>query len=153
MNARLLIVTDLGLLQAYRLELREESSPRITLMERFVFEPAHLHMTERITDSAGRRARPAGKMGGGTMADTHNLKLETRRRLVRQIAQTIDDLANAHGPDGFWLAAQREILRPVLELLSHRARNRIEKKVPRDLTKLRPKEVLAYFLPKPKARR
>jgi hypothetical protein len=146
MKTRLLVVTDLGLLKAYHLELRDQGSPHMTLLEQVVLEPAHKHLTQQITDSAGRRAAPAGRMGGATMSDGHNLELETRRRLTRQIAQKIELLAGQSGAELCWLAAHKEILRPVLELLSGPVRARVEKSVPNDLTKLEPKDVLAHFL-------
>jgi hypothetical protein len=146
MKARLLIVTDLGLLKAYRLEPREEGSPRLTLIEQFVLEPAHQRLTQQLTDSAGRRAAPPGNMGGGTMADSHNLLLENRRRLIRQLAQKIETLANSNSSDGFWLAAQKEILHPLVDSLTRGVRDRIEKSLPEDLTKLEPKQMLGHFL-------
>jgi hypothetical protein len=147
MNAKLLIVTDLGLLKAYKIEWRNDSSPRLTLLEELVFQTAHQHLADKITDSAGRRAAPAGgNTGGATMTDTHNMELETRRRLTRQIAQRIEALAGLHASEACWLAAQKEILRPVLEELPQALRPRIEKKIPLDLTKLEPKEILARFL-------
>jgi hypothetical protein len=146
MKTRLLIVADLGLLKAYKLELREEGSPRMHLLEQLALEPAQKHLAEQITDSAGRRAAPGGNMGGGTITDGHNLELETKRRLIRQIARKIEDLAGAHPSDACWLAAQKEILRPVVESLPHSLHARIEKKVPSDLTKLEPKQVLGHFL-------
>jgi hypothetical protein len=146
MNARLLIVTDLGLLKAFKLEPRDGGSPRLTLVEQHVLEAAHQHLTRQVTDSAGRRAAPPGNMGGGTMADGHNLLLENRRRLVRQLAQKIEVLARADGSGGLWLAAQKEILHPLVDSLPREVRDRIEKSLPEDLTKLDPKQVLAHFL-------
>ncbi|MCX6904370.1 MAG: host attachment protein, partial [Verrucomicrobia bacterium] len=117
MKAKLLIVTDLGLLKAFQLDPREEGSPRISLREQLVLEPAHQHLTDRITDSAGRRATPGGGMGGGTMTDGHNLELETKRRLIKEIAKKIQALINLPDSPNCWLAAQKEILRPILESL------------------------------------
>ena len=145
MKTKMLIVTDLGLLKVYRYETPKEGSPRITLLEQLVLEPAHLHLTDQITDSAGRRDTPAGKMGGGTMADSHNLQLEVKRRLVKTIARKVEALAGAAGAEGCWLAAHKEIVHPILDELSHAVRSRIEKLVPRDLTKLEPREVLGHF--------
>ena len=146
MKARLLIVTDLGLLKAFQFDPREEGSPRISLREQLVFEPAHQHLTDRITDSAGRRATPGGAMGGGTMSDGHNLELETKRRLIKEIVKKIQALISTPGSPNCWLAAQKEILRPILEALPPSVRARIEKQVPLDLTKLEPKQVLEHFL-------
>jgi hypothetical protein len=146
MKDRLLIVADLGMLKAYRLEFRNEGSPRMTQIEQLVLEAGQQHTTQQITDSAGRRAAPAGRMGGGTMADAHNLELETKRRGVRLIAQKIEDLLGSVAANGCWLAAQKEILRPVVDSIPQSLRPRIELQVPRDLTKLESRQVLEHFL-------
>jgi hypothetical protein len=146
MKARLLMVTDLGLLKAFRFEEHQGESPRLIPIEQMNFEPAHQHLTEQITDSAGRRASQAGARGGGTMADRHNLELEVRRRLIKKIALRIEEIVSGHGADGWWLAAQKEIMHPILEALPQGLRARAETQVPRNLTKLEPREILNHFL-------
>ena len=145
MKTKLLIVTDLGLLKAYKLELHNEGSPRMILQEEIVLEPANQHLADRVTDSAGRRAATAANTGGGTLADSHNLELEIKRRLIKKLARKVETLA-AHGPDGCWLAASKDLLHPILEALSKPIRDRIEIHLPRDLAKLQPKEVLGHFM-------
>jgi hypothetical protein len=144
MKSKLLIVTDLGLLKAYHLQFREEGSPKLSLLDQTVFEPAHQHVTDQVTDSAGRRAAPT--QGGGSIADSHNLKLEVERRLVKQLAQKIEALAMPAPSEGFWLAAPKDLLRPITEALPQTVRARVEKQLALDLTKLEPKEVLSRFL-------
>jgi hypothetical protein len=146
MKDRLLIVADLGMLKAYHLEFRDEGSPRMTLIEQLALEAGQQHTANQITDSAGRRAAPAGRMGGATMADAHNLELETKRRGVRLIAQKIESLLASVTPNGCWLAAQKEILRPVVDSIPQALRPRIEMQVPHDLTKLDTKQVMEHFL-------
>jgi hypothetical protein len=146
MKSKLLIVTDLGLLKAYKAELRDEGSPRLILLEELVLESAHQHLTEQITDSAGRRAAHAGNAGGGSMAKNHNLELEAKRRLIKTLAQKITELASLSPKESCWLAAHKEIMHPVLEALPQAVRLRIEKQVPLDLTKLEPKAVMDRFL-------
>jgi hypothetical protein len=146
MKARLLMVADLGLLKAFRLEQPEQGSPRLIPLEQLSLESAHQHLTDQLTDSAGRRASHPGTRGGGTMADRHNLDLEVRRRLIKKLARKIEEIATGHGEDGWWLAAHKEILHPILEALPQALRARAETQVPRDLTKLEPKEILGHFL-------
>jgi hypothetical protein len=146
MKARLLMVADLGLLKAFRLEQPEAGSPRLIPLQQMSLESAHQHLADQLTDSAGRRATHPGNRGGGTMADRHNLDLEVKRRLIKQIARKIEEIANGEGTEGWWLAAHKEIIRPILEALPQALRARAETQVPRDLTKLEPKEILAHFL-------
>ena len=100
-----------------------------------------------VTDLAGRNTGSGQGRGGGPMADVHNLELEMKRRSLRQLVSHIETLAQANPGDGCWLAAPKEIMHQVLESLAPPVRGRIEKSVPRDLTKTEPKELLEYFLP------
>jgi hypothetical protein len=145
MKSKLIILADLGLLKAYHLETPDTGSPRLKLVEETAFASAHQHLTDRITDSSGRRNSPGAKAGGGPLADSHNLELEVRRRMIRQIASGVKKLLQLAGADGCWLAANKEMLRPLIQALPKTAQVRIERKVARDLTKTETRQVLRYF--------
>jgi Protein required for attachment to host cells len=80
------------------------------------------------------------------LADDHNLKLESKRRLIRQIADHIERLIQRNDFDGCWLAAHKEINHQILKELSLAIRERIKKNLPLDLTKVGQKELLDQFL-------
>jgi hypothetical protein len=147
MNTKMLLAADLGLLKAYKVEFRPKASPHLELLSHTVFTEAHQRISEKVTDLAGRNTGSGQGRGGGPMADVHNLELEMKRRSLRQLVSHIETLAQANPGDGCWLAAPKEIMHQVLESLAPPVRGRIEKSVPRDLTKTEPKELLEYFLP------
>jgi predicted transcriptional regulator len=70
---------------------------------------------ETVTDMAGRHSGPTQKNWGAPLGDDHNLKLETKRRLIRQIAGHIQRLIERTGSDGCWIAAHKEINQQILE--------------------------------------
>jgi hypothetical protein len=146
MKNKLVIITDLGLLKAYRIELTPKHTPRLKPLKEIVLEPAHQRVTEMVTDMAGRHVAPTAKSWGAPMIDDHNLKLETERRLIKQIAKHIERLVERHGHAGCWLAAHKEINHEILQELPKAVRDRIEKNLPRDLAKVEKKELLEYFL-------
>ena len=74
------------------------------------------------------------------------MKLEYKRRLVRQLAGHIERLVGDAGGDGCWLAVQKEINHQILKELSPSVREQIKKNLALDLTKTGPKEVLNQFL-------
>ncbi|MGC8989376.1 MAG: hypothetical protein ACP5MD_04570, partial [Verrucomicrobiia bacterium] len=61
---KLLIVTDLGLLRAYRRELTPMGTPRLELIEETRFEDAHVRVKDKVTDFAGRRGASGGSHVG-----------------------------------------------------------------------------------------
>jgi hypothetical protein len=150
MKNTLVVVADLGCLKAFRLENNQfNRSPRLELIEEFQNPEAHGKLVEKVTDLSGRFPRGSGTANGagGAMSDgeRHNIELESRRRLVRQLAQRFNQLARNQEFERCLLAASKEINRQFLEELEPQVRAKIEKNVPADLTKLEPAEILRHF--------
>jgi hypothetical protein len=146
MKRKLIIVADLGLLKAYNADFPAEQSPRLEQLDEVVLEDAHTRVIDKLSDLAGRHAAPAQKNWSAPLGDDHNMKLESKRRLVRQIAAHIERLVGEAGGDGCWLATQKEINHRILDELSPSVREHIQKNLALDLTKTGPKEVLNQFL-------
>jgi len=144
MNGKLVIVTDLGRLKAYRFELTPQQTPRLELIEELCFDEAHGRLDNWVTDVAGRRG--GGQTGTGTpLIDANNLKLENERRIIRQISIHIEALIQRNDPEVIWLAAQKEINPRILEELPHGIRAQIEMNLPCDLVGAHPPAVLDAF--------
>jgi len=150
MKNTLVVVADLGCLKAFRLENSHlNRASRLELLQEFQNPDAHGKLVERVTDLSGRFPRGSGaaNSAGGAMSDgeRHNIGLENRRRLVRQLAQRFNQLARHDEVERCLLAASKEINRQLLDELEPRVRAKIEKNVPADLTKLEPAEILRHF--------
>jgi protein required for attachment to host cells len=149
MKNTLVVVADLGCLKAFRLENNQVSqTPRLELLEQFENADAHGKLSDRVSDLSGRFPRSTGKSNGaGGMSDgeRHNIALEQRKRLVRQLAQRLNSLARPHEVERCLLAASREIHHQLLDELEPQVRAKIEKNIPADLTKLERAEILEHF--------
>jgi hypothetical protein len=146
MKNKLLVVTDLGLFKAYRCELTPQQTPRLATLEETVLEEGRRRFDEMVTDMAGRHTGPTQKSWGAPMTDDHNLRLETKRRLIKKIAAEIERLVEREDAETVWLAADPDINPRILEELAPAIRSRIEKNISLDLTKARANEVLDHFL-------
>jgi len=109
---------------------------------------AHEKLVDKVSDLSGRFPRSTG--GGGARAamsdgERHNIELESRKRLVRQLAQRFNALARSPKIERCLLAASREINHQLLQELEAPVRAKIEKNVPADLTKLQRAEILQHF--------
>jgi hypothetical protein len=142
----LLIAADLGTLKAYRLEFTPQNTPRLEELETVALEEAHAKVVELVTDLAGRRAAPMQKEWAAPLSDDHNLTLELRRRLIRQLATRIECLIQGSEYQNCWLAAPQEITHQIVDELTPSVRQRIKRVIPCDLTRATPKEVLDQFL-------
>ena len=74
MTNKLLIVTDLGVFKAYKVELTPRHTPRLVPVEDIVLEDARLRVIETVTDMAGRHSGPTQKNWGAPLGDDHSLK-------------------------------------------------------------------------------
>ena len=145
MREKLVFVADLGSFKVYRMAPDPLVSPHLELVAQQLL--AHPRLAEQVTDSAGRNSAPTQKKWGAPLSDGNHLELETRRRLIKKLAQWIEDFAAHHAGDDCWLAAPKEINHQLCEELSATTRGRIEKNLPLDLTKVEPKSLLDRFRP------
>ena len=152
MNNKLVVVTDLGSFKAYKLETNNQhSTPRLELIEEFNLVDAHGKMLDHLTDVAGRYHAPVMGKWASPWGERHNIELERKRRLVKQVAYALTDLLRRNGPDGCYLAAGKEINHQIVAELPRDARAKIEKIVACDLTKAEKLEILRHFeIPKAK---
>jgi len=149
MKNTLVLVADLGCLKAFKLEKGEtNTSPRLEPIEEFSQPEAHERIVEEVTDMAGRFTRGTTKSNAaGAMSDgeRHNIELEKRKRLIRQLAQRVNRLARDHDVERCWMAASREINQPLLNELEPDVRAKIQTIIAADLTKLGRAEILKRF--------
>jgi hypothetical protein len=148
MKNTLLVVADLGGFKAFKLENHQVSrAPRLELLEQYDNASAHERIGDRMSDLSGRFPRGTASRSGGAMSDgeRHNIELETRKRLVRNLATRLNVLAGDPAIDRCFLAASREINHQLIEELDPAIRLKIQKNVPADLTKLERTEILSHF--------
>src|SRR5215831_7981894 len=141
MKNTLVVVTDLGCLKAFKLENNDlpNSTLRLELLEQFNNAEAHGKLVDRVSDLSGRfprRTSNSNMTGAMSDGERHNIELELRRRLVRQLAQRLNALARSKEIERCLLAASREINHQLLEELEPEVRAKIAKNIPADLTKL-----------------
>lgn len=147
MRLDLLITADLGNMKAYRVSVDELSGKtHIHLLADELLPEAHKKITETETDVPGRYSIRTGKVALGRPAgELHNVDLERRKRLLCQLAQSIDSLLQREGAGRWGLAAPAELLSKLQEKLSAASRERLVKTIPADLTKGDKDEILCRF--------
>jgi len=146
MTNKLLVVTDLGSFKAYKLEANNlHSTPRLELIEEFDLTSAHGKMVNQVSDLAGRYHTPTMGKWSTTWGERHNIELERKRRLIKQVAAALTDLLRRDGAEVCYLAASKEINHQIIAELPREARAKIEKIVPCDLTKAEKSDLLKHF--------
>ncbi len=149
MKNTVIVVTDLGSFKAYRLDQDGlHSSPRLELIENFNTVTAHGKLGDKLTDQAGQFPKGQGMPGTtGDMSngERHNIELEQRKRLIKQLAERFNTVVGDEKVERCFFAAGREYNQQIVDELAPRARAKIEKNVPHNLTKIDKSELLKHF--------
>jgi hypothetical protein len=142
MKNKIVVVTDLGSLKAYKLANAQPGiSPRLELIEELQLNGAHQKLTEQVSNGAGRFGK-GGVGNGAAVGERHNIELEHRKRLVKQLTDKLSTLLRADGVEGCLFAASKEINHAITEALEPRLRAKLVKNLAADLTKLSKAELL-----------
>jgi hypothetical protein len=145
MKNTVVVVADSGAFKAYRLQRTPLNTPRLELIKEFAPVSGHGRLADQVSDQAGRYHAPGGGKGSTPWGERHNIDLEQRKRLVRELATELEGVLNQPGVETCLLAASKEINHQILESLTGPARAKIEKSLPMDLTKLEPAQLLERF--------
>src|SRR5439155_14511103 len=114
MKKQLLIVTDLGSFKAYAVDdSRLHNAPRLELIEHFSLEAPRRRIAGKLSDLAGRYRSP-GSRGGAPLGERHNIELEEKKRLVRQLSRRLDALMSDGEVSSCYFAASKEIAQRIL---------------------------------------
>jgi len=146
MKNNIVVVTDLGSLKAYKLaEAQPGVSPRLELLDELQLDSAHQKLTDKVSDHGGQFGK-GGLGSGAAVGERHNIELEHRKRLVKQLTEKIATLLRADGVDGCYFAASKEINHVITEALEPQLRAKFVRNIAADLTKLGKVELLARLV-------
>lgn len=142
---KIIIVADLGHFKVYEVSKNPLESPRIELKKSYDIIKAHGRLGEKLSDEAGRFGIKGGKEGIKGYGEPHNIELENRKKLIKQISSDINDLIKKAEPSGWYLAASKSINNQILKNLEPSVREKLLKNVMADLTKKHKSGILDYF--------
>jgi len=141
----LIIVTDRGTLKAYKVNDTPTRGPSLKLVQAFDTTDAHGRYQDKMTDQAG--AFPSGAAPGqmNSIAERTGIDTENDRRIVKQLADSIVDVVEREGKDGWSFAAPASIHSAVFDQLPSEIRERIVEHVKSDLVKIEPSKLPGHF--------
>jgi hypothetical protein len=110
--------------------------------------PVIRRISDQVTDRAGQFAKGSLSFAAiNDMADgeRHNLDLERRRRAVKQMAMRVGELLQQETLETCYLGTSKMINQTVLRTLADKVRQRIQKNVTANLTRLNPSAIFKHF--------
>lgn len=140
----LIIVTDRGSLKAYKVSETPTRGPHLQLVQAFDTTDAHGRYQDKLTDQAG--SFPSGAAPGqNSIAERTGIDIENDRRIFKQLADSISEIAGREGRDGWSFAAPASIHSAIVELLPPAVRDKIVEHVKSDLVKIEPAKLAGHF--------
>ena len=132
MKPALVVVADLGNFKAYHWDGNElHSTPRLELVDAFeTVDARSKRVRNTLTVLEGRSANGGSNpklAGAGSDGEQHNMHLEKRRRLVRQMAEGLTALLKPKQIERCFFAAPQEINEQIVENIPSDVRRKIEK--------------------------
>ncbi len=113
----LIIVTDRGSLKAYKVNETPTRGPSLQLVQAFDTTDAHGRYQDKLTDQAGAFPSGAAPGQGNSIAERTGIDIENDRRIFKQLADSIVDIVEREGKDGWSFAAPASIHAAVVDLL------------------------------------
>src|SRR4029077_3970638 len=99
----LIIVTDRGTLKAYKVSDPPTRGPSLQLVQAFDTTDAHGRYQDKLPDQAGASSSGApGQMN--SIAERTGIDNENARRIVKQLADSITEVVEREGKDGWSFA-------------------------------------------------
>jgi hypothetical protein len=145
--SKVIIAVDLGHFKAYRLTKDPyEKSPKTELIGSYDSIPARLKLSDKLSDAAGRFRLSGGRNGKAAgFGEAHNLETEEEKRLIKQIAEDINQLVRRENCESWYLAAARNINSQIVDNLEPSVKAKMEKNLPCNLTKAGKGDLLDHF--------
>lgn len=143
-----MIVTDRGSLKAYRVTETPTRGPSLQLVRAFNITDAHGKLVDKLSDSAGRFPVTEGAgahRGPASIAERPQLATEMERRIQKELADQIANIASQNAKEGWSFAAPAEIHAAIVDLLPATVRERIVEHVKSDLVKVEPVKLISRF--------
>ncbi len=141
----LIIVTDRGTLKAYKVNDTPTRGPSLRFVQAFDTTDAHGRYQDKLTDQAGSFPSGAAPGQGSSIAERTGIETENDRRIVKQLADSIVEVVEREGKDGWSFAAPASIHSAVVELLPASVRDKIVEHVKSDLVKIEPAKLPGHF--------
>ena len=144
---KIVFVADLGHFKAYTFTKTPQGTGKLDLIESFDSLEAHGKFSDKVTDSAGKFGESVGKnsfvQGSG---EAHNIDTENEKRLVKNIAKSINKIVIERNCDSWFLAAEKAINGQIVEYLDPAVKSKLEKNIAANLTKAEKTEIVSRFM-------
>jgi len=141
----IIIVGNLGEVKVYKVNKYERTikgelkvNYNLEMLNAIDYIDSHKKLQDIVTDQAGRFRDNIG--------EEHELENERKRRVLKEIAEDIDTINTKLNPTRVFLSFTKEYMPKLLDELSEKSKQVINKTIPSDLVKTPRDKILEHFL-------
>lgn len=143
-----MVLCDLGHFRAYIVDYPSEASPVYKLVFEKIFEESFQRTIERVADRAGRHfAPPITHTVAAPISDDNNLLVESKKRIIKQIAHLLVQQLITYPQITCWFAAPAKILNSIIKELPRCLLERLDKIQVRNFVNMHPHDIIEVFDP------
>jgi hypothetical protein len=155
-DGSIIVIGDVGQLKAYRVSnvkgvdrfesmqvshTQKRGTPKestvMELIADYDYLESHGRISEKMSDKTGKLGNSSG--------EPHNMKLEQKKRALKDIGKDIGTLIVKESPAKWYLAFAKDSLNQLTEMLDPQVRNTLKKSIGSNLTKMDKNKILPYF--------
>lgn len=167
-DGHIIIIANLGGLEAYRVETIKGADPQETRnvaagtqkertnlrsITKIDYIEPHTRTSDDMSDQLGRRGHSSGKPSGEgrgiqlstSSGEPHNRALEEERHGMQLIADDITRLVSDAKPQRWHLAFPQENLDRLLEMIDTKTKETLGKSIGKNLVNAHAKDLLSFF--------
>jgi len=147
--SEIIITVDLGTINAYEIvrDPFKVESDRLEIIKSYVTHEPLTRASKKYSNSSGKFYQGGGTSGTTSGAgEQHAVEIEAEKRLIKKLAQDINELVSDKNCNKWFLAADRSINKQLLEYLTPGVRAKLKKNVAANLTKFEKTELVSYFV-------
>jgi len=141
MLSKLIIVADLQHYKLFKNKQDPLNRESLELLESIDSLEVHQKISEKVSDRKGNFTSVRGSGSG----EDHNIELEEERRRIKEIAKQISESLKNHEYKCWYFAAPKAINNKIVEMLDSSVKEKMEKNLHADLTKIHENELLKHF--------
>ncbi len=141
----IVILADLGHFCAYALSRTPLGTGKLDLIECFDSMDAHTRYSDKVSDRAGKFGQARGANWSKGYGEPHKTHVEEERRLIKNIARSINKIIQETNCQQWHLVAQKTINGQIVDHLDPAVLTRLKKNIAADLTKADKEEILSRF--------
>jgi aminopeptidase N len=140
---KVVVITDLGHFKAYRFSKTEQGTGKLDLIDSYDSIESHRKISEKLSDNASSNIERSVEVKN--TSKVQNIAIEREKRIIKNIADSINKIVREEKCDSWNLAAIKTINGQIIDAIDPDIKSRLKMNISADLTKMEKSELIKRF--------